>query len=52
MKAAVIHRFGGPKKIALIDLPTLLLGAGQVLIKGLAALVSQNAHKTRQGRDQ
>lgn len=49
MKAAVIHRFGGPEEIVLVDLPTPQPGAGQVLIKVLATLVTRIDQQVRQG---
>ncbi len=49
MKAAVIHRFGGPEVLKVEDVPTPEAGPGQVLIKVLGALVNRLDHYIRQG---
>lgn len=49
MKAAVIRSFGGPEVFAVEELPTPVVGPGQVLVKVLGALVNRLDHYIRQG---
>ena len=49
MKAAVIHKFGGPEVLELMELPTPVPAPGHVLIKVLAATVNRLDHYIREG---
>jgi NADPH:quinone reductase-like Zn-dependent oxidoreductase len=49
MKAAVIHRFGGPEVLKVEEIPTPEAGPGEVLVKVLGALVNRLDHYIRQG---
>lgn len=49
MRAAVIHRFGGPGEFAIEDLPRPPVGPGQVLVEVAFAGVNPLDHKIRDG---
>lgn len=49
MRAAVIHRFGGPEEFAIEDVPRPALGAGEVLVEVAYAGVNPLDHKIRDG---
>lgn len=49
MKAAVIHRFGGPEELKLEEVERPTPGSGEVLVRVHAAGVNPVDYKTRQG---
>jgi NADPH:quinone reductase len=49
MRAIVVHRFGGPEELQIVDVPVPVPGPGQVLIKVEAATVNPVDAATRAG---
>ena len=49
MRAAVIHRLGGPEEFSVVDVPVPVPGPGQVLVEVVFAGVNPVDHKIRDG---
>jgi NADPH:quinone reductase-like Zn-dependent oxidoreductase len=49
MKAAVIHKYGGPQELKLEDFPDPVLGSGEVLVNISAASINPIDLKMRSG---